>query len=89
MVGALVVTGCAGKGSSASSPTAAALVDIGAGLQGLDGLHATAYATGLVHATAMAFDSQGRLWVATADYSDAGQDALYVVPRPRSAAHWR
>ena len=82
VVGALVVTGCAGKGSSASSPTAAALVDIGAGLQGVDGLHATVYGTGLIHATAMAFDSHGRLWVATADYSDAGQDALYVIPQP-------
>jgi len=29
----------------------------------------------------MAFDAQGRLWVATADYSDAGEDAVYVVPQ--------
>jgi glucose/arabinose dehydrogenase len=76
LVAALAVTSCAAKASTAGGP---ALVDIGAGLQGLDGLHATVYATGLTHATAMAFDGQGRLWVATADYSDSGQDALYVV----------
>src|SRR5262245_60031135 len=80
LVVAIAVTGCAAKDSTASAPAAPTLVDIGAGLQGLDGLHATTYATGLTHATAMAFDSEGRLWVATADYSDAGEDAVYVVP---------
>ena len=33
----------------------------------------------------MAFDSAGRLWVATADYSDAGQDTVYVVSTPGDA----
>jgi glucose/arabinose dehydrogenase len=76
LVGTMVLVGCGGSGAQGTS-----LVDIGSGLRGVDGLHATVYATGLVHATAMAFDPQGRLWIATADYSDAGQDALYVVPR--------
>ncbi len=67
-------------GCAASGPRSTSSVDIGGGLKGPSGLHATTYATGLVHATAMAFDSQGRLWVTTADYSDSGHDALYVVP---------
>ena len=37
------------------------------------------YASGLPKAAALAFDDQGRLWVATADYSDTGLDGLYVV----------
>jgi glucose/arabinose dehydrogenase len=75
LVGTMVLVSC---GSNARST---ALVDIGSGLRGPDGLHASVYATGLMHATAMAFDRQGRLWVATADYSDSGQDGLYVVTR--------
>jgi glucose/arabinose dehydrogenase len=39
------------------------------------------YATGVKHAAALAFDSEGRLWVATANYQDDGTDALYVVAR--------
>ena len=38
------------------------------------------YATGLEHAAAFAFDAQNRLWVATADYTDGGDDGVYVVP---------
>jgi glucose/arabinose dehydrogenase len=76
VVVAIALTGCAPSGARGAS-----LVDIGAGLRGPSGLHATTYATGLVHATAMAFDSQGRLWATTADYSDSGYDALYVVRR--------
>ena len=87
-VGALVVASCSADSKPTASSGAAAqsasdstgLVDIGQGLQGPSGLHATAVtATGLTHATAMAFDGEGRLWVATADYTDAGQDAVYVV----------
>jgi glucose/arabinose dehydrogenase len=76
VVAAIALTSCAASGAR-SKP----LVGIGAGLNGPRGLHATTYATGLVHATAMAFDPQGRLWVTTADYSDSGHDALSVVPR--------
>jgi glucose/arabinose dehydrogenase len=38
------------------------------------------YATGLSHASAFALDAQGRLWVATADLLDSGDDAVYLVP---------
>jgi glucose/arabinose dehydrogenase len=34
---------------------------------------------GLTHASAMAFDPSGRLWVATADYTDTGQDTVSFV----------
>jgi glucose/arabinose dehydrogenase len=68
---AAVATGCGG-----SSPQ---LVSIGAGLRGPSGLRATVYATGLSKAAAFAFDSRGRLWVATADYTDKGHDGVYLV----------
>jgi glucose/arabinose dehydrogenase len=66
----------AGCGSSSSS---ARLVAIGAGLRGPSGLKATVYATGLPRVAAFAFDPEGRLWAATADYTDSGHDALYLV----------
>ena len=71
---ALVLAACGGG----STPTTA-VGDIGQGLHGPSGLSATAYATGLTHISAIAFDGDGRLWAATADYSDAGGDAVYVV----------
>ncbi len=64
--------------ASASSATAA-LVDIGAGLQGPSGLAATVYATGLANVSAFAFDPSGRLWAATAAYDDKGDDAVYLI----------
>src|SRR3954453_21668426 len=67
-------TGCGGG----STPTTA-LVDIGQGLHGPSGLSAATYATGLTHISAIALDGDARLWAATADYSDAGGDAVYVV----------
>jgi glucose/arabinose dehydrogenase len=71
---ALLLAGC---GSSSSAKP----VSIGAGLSGPKELRATVYATGLNHAAAFAFDAEGRLWVATADYSDAGKDAVYLVAK--------
>jgi glucose/arabinose dehydrogenase len=41
---------------------------------------AAVYATGLTNASAFAIDPEGRLWVATAGYSDKGTDAVYLVP---------
>src|SRR2546423_14955366 len=73
----LVVTGC--RSSTPPRSASTTLVDIGAGLRGPSGLHATVHARGLAHASAMTFDDQGRLWIATADYTEAGQDAGYVV----------
>lgn len=72
VVAAVVV--CAGCGTSAPK-----LVAIGAGLSGPAGLHATIYAHGPTNVAAFAFDPQGRLWLATADYTDTGTDSLYVV----------
>jgi glucose/arabinose dehydrogenase len=73
----LLVAAC-GVGSAAPSTS---LVSVGAGLTGLAGLKATVYATGLSKVAALSFDPEGRLWVATADYTDAGKDGLYLVTR--------
>src|SRR5262249_45636726 len=54
-------------------------VSIGAGLRGESGLSASVDASGLTHVAALAFDAQGRLWVATANDEDDGTDAVYVV----------
>jgi glucose/arabinose dehydrogenase len=79
----LFVAGCGGGSSSraTSSITSAStrLVDIGSGIKGVSGLHATVYATGLTHAAAFALDARERLWVVTADYTDSGKDGLYLV----------
>ena len=85
----LMVVGCSVSPSSLSSApaspgpsdsSAAGLVAIGAGLIGPSGVTAAVYATGLRNASAFAFDPEGRLWVATAGYSDEGTDAVYLVP---------
>jgi glucose/arabinose dehydrogenase len=73
---ALVVAAFALAGCGTSAPT---LVTIGAGLSGPDGLRATVYAHGPAKVAAFAFDSEGRLWLATADYTDRGSDGVYVV----------
>jgi glucose/arabinose dehydrogenase len=56
------------------------LVSIGAGLSGPAGLAATVFAAGAAHVSAFAFDADGHLWFATADYSDTGSDGVYLVP---------
>ena len=75
----LVVAAAACGGSG--SPASGGLVPIGVGLSGPQGLRATVYSRGLTHASAFAFDPSGRLWVATADYTDQGRDGVYVVPK--------
>jgi glucose/arabinose dehydrogenase len=70
---ALVASAC---GSAGSNPD---LVAIGAGLRGPSTLTATQYATGLLHVSALTFDPKGRLWAATADSTDSGADAVYLV----------
>ncbi|MCU1394007.1 MAG: Glucose/sorbosone dehydrogenase-like protein [Ilumatobacteraceae bacterium] len=65
--------------SVASAVLASSRVDIGAGLSGVSGLSATQYATGLLHVSALAFDSSGRLWAATASLAADGSDGLYVI----------
>jgi glucose/arabinose dehydrogenase len=75
IVVALATVAC----GSASNDAASHTVAIGAGLSGSAAERASVYATGLVHVSAFAFDDDGRLWVATAAYSDEGDDAIYVV----------
>jgi glucose/arabinose dehydrogenase len=77
-VGAMLV-GTASAGSSSG------LVSIGAGLKGRSGLSATVAAEGLSNVSALAFDSDGRLWALTAGYEDDGTDALYVVSEQGAA----
>jgi len=67
-------------GSNASHATSTDLVSIGAGLSGPTGLAATVFASGATHVSAFAFDTAGRLWFATADYTDGGIDGVYLVP---------
>ena len=57
------------------------LIPIGAGLRGPDGWRASVFATGLKHASAFAFDGEGRLWVTTSAAADHRSDGVYVVAR--------
>jgi glucose/arabinose dehydrogenase len=69
----------AGCGTTKDASTGESLVSIGAGLRGPAGLHATVYATGLALMSAFAFDSQGRLWIATSGATTHKTDGVYVV----------
>jgi glucose/arabinose dehydrogenase len=83
-IGALSIVLIAACGGASGTPSAAptpALTSIGNGLQGPAGLQATIFARGLTHAAALAFDPEGRLWVATAAYTYSGTDGVYVVDR--------
>jgi glucose/arabinose dehydrogenase len=71
---AVALSGCGASGASSGT-----LVSIGAGLQGPSGTTATVYARGLKNVSALAFDTEGRLWVAAASYDDTGKDHLSVV----------
>jgi glucose/arabinose dehydrogenase len=75
LVAVLVFASACGGGSTSTS----AFAGIGQGLQGPSALSASVYATGLTHISAIAIDDQKRLWAATADYTDSGGDAVYVV----------
>jgi glucose/arabinose dehydrogenase len=73
----LAAVGCGGGSNTSTSNDR--LVSIGAGLSGPSGLVATAYARGIAHASALGFDANGQVWVATADSSDTGQDSVYYI----------
>ncbi len=60
---------------------------IGAGLRGPAGLVATTYTNGAVHASALAFDNHGRLWIATAAYDDTDADAVLLASQAGETAH--
>jgi glucose/arabinose dehydrogenase len=79
ILGLFLIAGCtsASAGGSASPST---LTAIGAGLQGPAGLDATVYAAGPANVASFAFDSEGRLWAATAAYDSSGDDAIYLIP---------
>ena len=76
-----VSVGSASPSSADPSASAVAgLVDIGAGLQGHDGLRATVEATGVVNVASLAVDAQHRIWAGTAAFTDAGTDAIWLIP---------
>jgi glucose/arabinose dehydrogenase len=75
----LCLSGCGAETASTTATVAPTLLPIGAGLLGRSGLSATVYATGPKTVSAFALDSDGRLWVATADYTDRSKDGLYVI----------
>jgi glucose/arabinose dehydrogenase len=77
---ALCVGVIAGCGSASNGPRAgAALVSIGAGLQGPGALQATVYAKGPANTSAFAFDSRGRLWLTAAGLGSHAHDGVYLI----------
>jgi glucose/arabinose dehydrogenase len=72
-VATLIAAGCSHAGAGDG------LVDIGAGLRGRKGLSAATFATGVPKVSALAFDDEGQLWAASADFADTGADGVYVV----------
>jgi glucose/arabinose dehydrogenase len=85
LANAVILAGCSAAGVSpsssapATSPSAEALVDLGWGLSGPTSTTASVYARGLANMSALAFDGHGRLWAATAAYSDDGADGVYLI----------
>lgn len=80
----MLVAACGGTSGTTGTPTptptpAPALISLGNGLRGPAGLSATIDARGLSHVAALAFDSEGRLWVATAAFTYTGTDGVYVI----------
>ena len=79
---ALIAASCGGSQSSAATSSRNRLVSVGAGLRGLAGLEAAVYTHGLPRVAALALDAHGRMWAATADYTDKGRDGVFVVAKP-------
>jgi glucose/arabinose dehydrogenase len=77
---AVLAAGCGTKARSKD------LVAIGAGLRGPTGLHATVYARGIPHVSALAFDAHGRLWASGSGATSHGADGVFVVPRAGAKA---
>jgi glucose/arabinose dehydrogenase len=57
-----------------------AATSIGAGILGPSELSATVYARGVRHVSALAEDTEGRIWLATATGESDDDDAVLVVP---------
>ena len=70
----LFLAGCTAPGAASN-----ALVDIGDGIQGPAGVTATSMRPACRNVAALDFDDAGRLWVATAAFTDAGTDAIYRI----------
>ena len=83
----LLTAACGADAGSSDAPPAATgtLVDIGAGLSGPSGLVASVYSQGPAKVSTFALDSSGRLWLATSNAVDGGEDAVYLVPASGSA----
>ncbi len=76
----------AGCGSQGKRQSRSALVAIGAGLKGPDGLKATVYGNGPATLAAAVLDRQGRLWLTAAGLETHTQDGVYVIARPGGPA---
>ena len=85
VVVAVTVLAVGSLGLAAPASAGTGLTSIGAGLKGRAGLSASVVADGLGNVSALAFDSDGRLWALTAAYSDDGTDTLSVVPSSGAA----
>ncbi len=82
LIASCLLTACSnGDGQSSE----ARLVNIGAELAGPEGATASVVARGLKNISSLAEDPQGRLWVATAAFTDTGTDGLYLVASPGAA----
>jgi glucose/arabinose dehydrogenase len=80
----VLLTGCGS--ASPKTGSKAALVPIGAGLDGPAGLQASVYARGPKTTAAFALDPQGRLWVAAAGLSTHNEDGVYLIAKPGGRA---
>jgi len=78
---AVLLLGLAGCGSSGTSSPPAGLVPIGANVSGPSGLRATVYAKGPPTVAALAFDPQGRLWLAAAGLEAHARDGVYLIAK--------
>ncbi len=88
--GLLALAGCGSAAKSAGTCSAksstAALVSIGAGLQGPAGLQARVYAKGPARTAAFAFDPRGRLWLTAAGLETHAEDGVYLIAKPGAPA---
>jgi hypothetical protein len=66
--------------------SALALVPVGAGINGPQGVTSSVYAIGLPQAAAFALDTRGRLWVASSGLREHKRDGVYVVERAGARA---
>ena len=82
----LALPGCGSSGTGGTTAKRAALVSIGAGLDGPAGLKATVYAHGPATTAAFAFDRRGRLWLTAAGLETHPRDGVYMIAKPGARA---